>query len=156
MKAIVVGLVLLVAGTAQAQEVGWNPAISLDVNTIGPRVTEGIVDTNGFVQPTKIQTSTILPAVEAHVFYNCWIIQCGPMAALTLGEGLIAQLHGGLGLDFKGFVIGVGYSVRPNSAVMRSDFVFGQPAPPGATEIAYVEKSTTSVSVVMGFEVPGL
>ena len=64
------------------------------------------------------------------------------------------MLHGGVMFDFKGFTLGLGYAVRPNTTVMRDDFAFGKPAPFGAEAIAYVERSTTSVSVVLGFDIP--
>ena len=93
--------------------------------------------------------------METHVFYNCGVFECGPFAAVTIGEGIVNQVHGGVMFGFGGrFNLGVGYSLKPAGQVLRGDFVTGQPAPSGATEPKYVERSVTGISVVLGIPLP--
>lgn len=147
---------VLMAGSAWAQEVNWAPGASVFVNTIGPQENRAEIE-NGIVQPTALASAALLPAVETHAFYNCWAVQCGPFAAVTFGgdDSLVSQIHGGFMIGLTDhFNVGVAYSLRPRGQVLREDFVLGSPAPENATDVKYVEQAITGVSIVLGIPLP--
>ena len=150
-NAILLLLFVTLASSVNAQELGWAPGLSVFANPIGPRETTAEVE-NGIVQTTSIQSSAVLPAVEAHTFYNCGLCECGPFAAITLGDGLVNQVHGGVMFGLQRFNLGIGYSLKPGGQVLRGDFVPGQPAP--SDDVKYVTRSVTGISIVLGIPLP--
>lgn len=147
------------SGTIWAQEVGWSPGVVVTTNLIGPAESAAIIDAHGIVQPTALRQTAIRPAIETHLAYAISDqIGVGPFIAVALGDDIVDAIGGGILFSLTQgsteFNIGLGYWVVPHGAVLRPDFVPGSPAPLGATEVAFVDQTVSSLAILVGIPLP--
>ena len=147
----------LIPSLSVAQDTGWGAGILVRANVFGPKEQEAAIDTRGVVQLTAIRDTEIRPVVETHIGFPLrGGVDVGPFVAAALGgDKIIHAIGGGLLVTMqKKFSIGLGGWVQPGGKVLRGDFQVGQPAPPGATAVAYVERPIVSFAVLLGIPLP--
>lgn len=140
---------------AQAQEIGWAAGLLATINVQGPQQTDDLIDANGIVQTTRIESTKVRPAIETHVLAGWTHVKLGPFVGVELGDAIISSVGAGIVIEVLGMPIGIGYWVNPNGRVRRSDFVPGQMAPAGYTEVQYVERAVTSLALLAAISLPG-
>ena len=154
------------------KKLGFGVAVDFKWNIFSPdMVAEASIDSQGIVRVDKRVNTSAGFSLEMHTF----IIQGGSMLAkdrttelkqwgmgpfVMIQPGTEQIIHSvGMGWMFgwrlndagQAFTLGFGYAAIPSAKVLGSEFVEGQPAPPGTTAIRYQTRDKGSVLALVGF-----